>query len=324
MRSAYSSLLLAFAMALSLCALAQSPPASQAQSPLVGPDSAAVIKPRIGEETNLFSTRVREVNVLFSASNWRGHFVSNLTPSDVRVLDNGQEPQALTYFLKQADLPLRIGILIDVSGSVGHFFRAQQQAALIFLQQTLRPSDSASLIAFADRPHTIQALTSNLPLLTDAVHRLKAGESMTAIYDAVKISCDKLSADAEMGLNRRVLILITDGEDNLSHTTLEQAIDAALQSEVVVFALNTSMSPATTDPLLRKLTENTGGTVLHADGARQLKAAFRKVNEQLRNQYLLGYKPPQWRADHSFHKISLSTSRFGLRVRCRKGYYAVE
>ena len=274
----------------------------------------------IAEPTETFSSRVREVNVLFSASDWRGHFVSSLGPSDIKVFDNGHTPQSLTYFLRQSDLPLKVSLLIDVSGSVGTVFRAQRQAAAIFLQQTLRPSDSASIVAFGVQSRVVQDFTSNLQLLSAAVGRMSAGESLTAIYDAVKTSCAMLSAGEEQSLNRRALILITDGEDNSSHISIDAAVDAALQSEVVVFALNTSLAPAYTDPFLQKLTASTSGRVLHARGTGELKAAFRKVNEQLRNQYLLGYKPPQWQADRSFHKIRLTTRRFGLQVHCRKGY----
>ena len=211
-----------------------------------------------------FSARVREVNVLFSASDWRGRFVSNLTASDVRVFDNGKSPQSLTYFLRQSDLPLKVELLIDVSGSVGPVFRSQQQAAAIFLQQALRLSDSAAITTFGVQSHVVQDFSSNLDSLTSAVRRMSAGESLTAVYDAVSGSCARLAGGGESGLNRRALILITDGEDNSSHASIDEAIDAALQSEVVIFALNTSLAPGYTDTFLQKLTESTGGRVLHA------------------------------------------------------------
>jgi VWFA-related protein len=267
---------------------------------------------------------VREVNLLFSASDWRGHLVSNLTPSDIKVLDNGQQPQSLTYFLRQSNLPLKVGLLIDVSESVGTFFKAQQQAAAVFLQQTLRPSDSATIISFGGASRVVQDFTSNLESLTKAVRGLSAGEPSTAIYDAVSSACATLSARAESALTRRVLVLITDGQENSSHSSIEDAIDAALQSGVIVFALNTSPVPVLSEPMLEKLTKSTGGGVLHAHGARELKSAFRKINEQLRNQYLLGYKPPHWQADHSFHRIGVTARRFGLHIHCRKGYFAIE
>lgn len=270
------------------------------------------------------SARVREVSVLFSASDWRGHLVSNLTLSDLNVRDNGQQPQSLTYFLRQSDLPLRIGMLVDVSESVENVFPAQQRAAEIFFRQTMRTSDSASVIALSGQARVAQDFTANLEALTHAVRGLKAGEPSTAIYDAVKTASRKLSSAGNANLSRRVLILITDGEDTSSVAKLEDAISAALQSEVVIFALNTNLVPEATDPLLRKLTESTGGSVLHAREPGELKRAFQKVNEQLRNQYLLGYKPLNWQADDSFHNIRLTTRRFGLRIHCRKGYYASE
>lgn len=295
------------------------PPTEKFSSASRVPSSSDVADTR----TDTFSARVREVNLLFSATDWRGRFLSKLTPSDIKVLDNGQQPESLTYFVRQSDLPLKVGLLIDVSGSVGNFFSDQQQAASIFLQETLRPSDSASIITFGLESRVAQDFTSNLGLLTSAVNRLSVGESSTAIYDAVSSSCVRLSPTSETSSARRVLILITDGEENASHSQIDNAIDAALQSDVIVFALNTNRSQLLTDPMLQKLSKSTGGEVLHARGARELKAAFRRINEQLRNQYLVAYKPLKWKTDDGFHKVRV-TSRFGVRVHCRKGYYATD
>jgi len=296
------------------------PPAEQLSTP--PPSAATSTDKKVEDSAGTFSTGVREVNVVFSASNWHGHFVSNLSPSDVRVFDNGKQPESLTYFFHEADLPLRVGILIDASGSVEHLFGAEQKAAAIFLKETLRPSDSASVNVFGERSRTVQDFTSDLESLTAAVRRLQPTTSATAIYDAVKSACEKLGADRDSTLRRRALILITDGEDNLSRTTIGEAIDAALESEVVVFALNTHPVPQTTQPILRKLAESTGGEAFYSRGAGQLKVAFRRVNDQLRHQYVLAYKPPNWQADHSFHKIRVTTRRLDVWVHCRKGYYA--
>lgn len=179
-------------------------------------------------------------------------------------------------------------------------------------------------MVFADRMQVVQSFTSSLEILTGTVRRLTPGQDSTAIYDAVRSSCEKLAWEDDGSVKRRALILITDGDDNRSRLHIDDAIDVALEHEVVVFALNTHPSPQYTDPPLKKLTESTGGRVLHAYSASELKFAFRKVNEQLRNQYLLGYKPPRWQADHSFHKIRVATRRFGLHIHCRKGYYATE
>lgn len=287
---------------------------------------AALLAPRDAPEgsTKTFSTRVREVNVLFSASDWRGHFVSNLTAADVRVTDNGKPADTITYFLREENLALRVAMLIDVSGSVANVFRGQQKAAALFFQQTLRPADTASLMSFADDVHVIQDFTSNLPSLTSGIKTLAAGDSATAIYDSVRTSCETLGRDRSSSLNRRALILITDGEDNRSQGNIDDAIDAALQSEVVIFALNTHPVPQYTDPSLKRLAESTGGELLHAGRTGELASAFRRVNQQLRSQYLLGYKPPRWDADRSFHRIRLTTHRFGLHVHCRKGYFQAD
>ena len=319
-----SKLLVVLVLALCLPLIAQLSSA-QKQEILPTEPSAIVNGGNIADVgTQTFSTRAREVNVLFSASNWRDQFVSNLKPSDVRVFDNGKESLSLTYFLHETDLPLRVALLIDISGSVEKLFRSQQQAATLFLQQTLRPSDSASVMVFAHHMRVVQNFTSSLETLTGAVRRLVPGEDDTAIYDAVNDACEKLGGEGDGSIKRRALILITDGDENSSRLSIDDAIETALEHEVVVFALNTHPRPQDTDPTLKKLTRSTGGRVLHAYSASELKFAFGKVNEQLRNQYLLGYKPPRWQADHSFHKIRVTTRRFGLRIHCRKGYYAIE
>jgi VWFA-related protein len=275
-------------------------------------------------DTQTFSANVREVSVLFSASDWRGRFVSNLTPADLRVFDNGKQPESITYFLREENLPLEVGILIDVSGSVANVFQAQQKAASLFLQQTLRPSDHASLIAFGSETHVVQDFTPSLSQLASAIGHLTAGDTSTAIYDSVRTSCEKLARRQQSGPNRRALVLITDGEDNASQGQLDDAIDAALQSDVVIFALNTNVNPESTDRGLEKLAENTGGTLLHAAGERALKSAFQRVNQQLRSQYLLGYKPRHLQTDRNFHRIRLTSHKFGLHIYCRKGYYVAD
>jgi VWFA-related protein len=120
------------------------------------------------------------------------------------------------------------------------------------------------------------------------------------------------------------VILITDGEDNAGRASLDDAVDAALEHDVTVFALNTNFTPQLTDAKLKMLAESTGGRVLRAYGEHEWKSAFRKVNQELRNQYLLAYKPPRWQASHSFHKIRIAARRAGLKIHCRKGYYESE
>jgi Ca-activated chloride channel homolog len=304
--------------------LAQSQTSAQAGTRLAESSFAPLSRDTPEASTGTFSTRVREVNVLFSASDWRGHFVSNLTPGDVRVFDNGHPADAITYFLREENLPLKIAMLIDVSGSVTNVFRGQQKAAVLFFQQTLRPSDIGSLMAFSEDVRVIQDFTPNLTSLTSRIGTLAAGNSATAIYDAVQTSCQKLAKERSSSPSRRALILITDGEDNRSLGNIDDAIATALQSEVVIFALNTHPVPQYTDPTLKKLADSTGGELLHAGRTGELASAFRRVNQQLRSQYLLGYKPPRWDADRSFHRIRVTTHRFGLHVHCRKGYYQAD
>jgi Ca-activated chloride channel family protein len=271
-----------------------------------------------------FTTRVREVNLVFSVADRSGRFVSNLTSSDVKVLDNGLPPESVTYFRRHDELPLRVGIAIDTSDSVEQQFRFEQEAAVLFLQQMLRPnSDSALIVGFNGHSALAQGLTADMAGLTKAIHELRIGGE-TAVWDAVRFSCEELARTAEHELTRHALIVITDGDDNVSHSTLDDAISAALQADTVVFVINTHTFSERSDVRLEKLAKSTGGAILPGHGLRELAKAFHDIDRQLRSQYALGYKPPQWRADHSFHSIRLVAQRRGLRVHCRRGYFAVE
>ena len=272
------------------------------------------------------SKEVQEVNVLLTATNWLGHFVKDLNESDVRILDNGRPVERITYFQSQTNLPLRVGILMDASASVTYRFKFEQKSAGAFLRHVLRPgSDLALLVNFNEQPHLAQSLTDKHELVTNAMtHFLPGGE--TAVYDAVAFACTELTKLRDSLPTRRALILITDGDDNHSRLSLQQAVEAALRSETVIYVLSTNPEYSLSlgdagEKNMKRLAEATGGRLLRAATDDDVSRAFGKIDHELRNQYAIGYTPPSVRPDGLFHRlIVLGPKR--LRLFHRQGYYA--
>ena len=275
-----------------------------------------------------FTKHVQEVNLVLTVTNWLGHFVKDLNETDIRILDNDQPAERITYFQTQTNLPLRVGIVMDASASVTYRFKFEQRSASSFLKRVLRRgSDSALLVSFNEEAHLIQHATDDYEALTRSMTRFHPGGE-TAVYDAVAFGCTELSNLQDTSPARRALILITDGADNRSRATLEQAVEAALRSETIVYVLSTNPAYSTDlgemgDTNMKKLAEATGGRLLRADTEDDVSRAFSKIGSELRNQYAIGYKPPRERPDGLFHRlIVLGPKR--LRISHRLGYFAAK
>src|SRR5580704_13801475 len=191
------------------------------------PDSVLTIK-----------KRVDEVNVLFIATDRHGKFVRNLGEKDFTILDDHKPPTAVDSFRKETDLPLQLGLLVDTSGSVRSRFDFEQEAAVSFLQATLRPGfDKAFVMGFSSQSHVMQDFTDNAKLLATGVHDLKDGGG-TALYDAVYNACrDKLAKEMSDRPVRKAVIIVSDGEDNQSDHSRAQAIEMAQRAEVIIYAI---------------------------------------------------------------------------------------
>ncbi len=216
-------------------------------------------------------------------------------------------------------------VAIDVSSSIRERLPFEEHAASTFLKNILRPeTDEAAIIAFGS---TVQdktvGMSSDLSALDTTIHTLQAGGE-TAMYDAIVLSCRKLHDHRRKNLVRPVIILITDGIDTASKSTMKAAEEAAARSEAAIYALD-SNSIYETNPkghlVLEALTRETGGYVLLARENSDLKGAFRTIEKILRCQYALGYAPPALEADGGFRSIKV-TSKAGLQIHARKGYYA--
>lgn len=270
--------------------------------------------------------RVDEVNVRFTVTDSRGRFQNQLTPDDFFVLDNHQPPAAINFFQQQSMLPMRVGILIDVSTSVASRFKFEQKAAGVFLKKVLRPGyDEAFLVAFDNNVHLVEDWSTDPDTAFQKVDALHAGGE-TALYDAVIFACDKLRQRPAESISRAVIILITDGDDTASKAILPDAQQAAAQAETILFALSTNNVAEGKYPkgqaVLDLLSGPTGGRILPAHESFELAAAFANIEQALRSEYVVGYQPADLKLDGSFRPVEILPLKSKLHVRSRRGYYA--
>jgi len=293
-----------------------------------------------------FRTTVYLVDVLFTVLDRRNRLVSTLEKQDFKVLDDNVS-QDIRYFSKQSDLPLRIGMLLDTSNSIRDRLKFEQDAADNFLFSVLRPKkDEAFLMTFDDEPQVLQGFTNDTGALRDHILRTRAGGG-TAVYDAIYDACvNQLSHPPrppgdQPDVVRRVMILISDGEDNLSTHTRSEAIEMAQRTSVVIYSISTSTQWVSLDDpnkeqsgnrkyhltdgdqILKNLAEETGGRAFFPYHVDDLDQSFQDISEELRNQYSIAYDPMNHAFDGRYHKIRVETPEHkGFQVRARRGYYA--
>jgi len=267
---------------------------------------------------------VNEVRVVFTVTDRHGHYIKDLKRTDFRVIDD-QKPAELRSFRSETDLPLQVGLLVDASNSVRDRFKFEQEAAIEFLNSIIRPRyDKAFVVGFDATPEVTQDFTDNTENLSAGVRMLRAGGG-TAMYDALYFACrDKLLKQEQTGPVRRAIILLSDGEDNLSHVTREEAIDMAARAEVIVYTISTNISgmKGKGDKVLERIADATGGRAFFPFQMRDVSDAFLSIQEELRSQYAMAYKPANFIADGRYRTIEILAQDKGLKVRTRKGYYA--
>lgn len=273
-------------------------------------------------------TTVNEVNVIFTVIDKHGHFVRDLKKSDFRVLDDKHPAPQVSSFHTESDLPLIVGLLVDASNSVRDRFKFEQESAIEFLNQTIRPRyDKAFVVGFDVTPEVTQDYTDNTEALSHGVRELRPGGG-TAMYDALYFACrDKLlkQTQNQTGPVRRAIILLSDGEDNQSHVTREEAIEMAERAEVIVYTISTNITGSRNpgDKVLERIADATGGRAFFPFQLTDVANAFAEIQEELRSQYAISYKPPDFKADGRFHTIDIVTQNHkNLKVRARRGYYA--
>jgi Ca-activated chloride channel family protein len=287
--------------------------ASQSQTPS-DEDSATTI-----------TKTVNEVNVVFTVTDKHGRYVKNLARGDFSILDDSKPAEARSFH-NETDLPLQVGLLVDASNSVRDRFKFEQEAAIEFLNQTVRPRyDKAFVVGFDVTPEVTQDFTDNTEALSRGVRALRPGGG-TAMYDALYFACrDKLLKEQQSGPVRRAIILLTDGDDNMSHVTREEAIDMALRADVIVYTISTNVTGSrhAGDKVLERIADATGGRPFFPFQLNDVANAFVEIQDELRSQYALSYKPSDLRNDGRYHTIEIMAQNHkNLRVRSRRGYYA--
>jgi VWFA-related protein len=269
--------------------------------------------------------RVDEVNVLFIATDKHGKFVRNLAQTDFAILDDHKPPQTIIAFRREVDLPLELGFLVDMSGSVHSRFEFEQDASVRFLHDVVRPAfDRAFVMGFNAHAQLTQDFTDNAALLSQGVQRLHSGGG-TALYDAIYHACrDKLLKDRPDHPVRRAIIVVSDGEDNQSEFSQAQAIEMAQRAEVIIYAISTDDSGLILrgDKILQTLADATGGRAFFPYKMKDVTRSFSAIEDELRSQYVVSYKPADFDADGRFRSIEITALKKDLQVRARRGYYA--
>jgi VWFA-related protein len=304
------------AIAIGVCAavFALNAQAPAPQTPLSGAD-----------DQNRIVLDVNRVNILFTVSDKKGRFLTNLAKGDFEVYEN-KKPQKILEFTAESDLPLRLAILIDTSNSIRERFKFEQSAAMEFLNTLLRPrQDRAMVVSFDTNTELVADLTDDLLKLNAAINSLRPGGG-TSMYDAIFYACrDKLMLDQPRSKFRRAMIIVSDGEDNQSRYTLGQALEMAQKADVVVYTISTNISRIESDgdKVLRYLASETGGQAFFPFKVEDLAQSFENIANELRHQYNVFYRPEPLKADGLYHKIEMRvTNRKDVVVRARKGYYA--
>jgi VWFA-related protein len=306
--------------------------------PCPGQDNTAA-KP---EEPTL-KVEVNVVNVFFTVQDKQGGLVASLTKDNFTVSEDGRQ-QAIRYFNKETDLPVTLGLLIDVSPSQGNLIEIEKNAAAEFFGSVLRKKDLAFLISFGGSADLLQDYTNSPRLLRAGLNDLKVNASVsspfqdgpvptiytpkgTVLYDAVYLaSHDELHGQT----GRKALILITDGEDEGSTYKIQDAIEQAQKADAIIYSIEyvdrrfyySQGAFYGGDSALSRMSSETGGRVFRIDKKHTLLDAFREIQEEMRSEYALAYTPTNSARDGTFRKIEIKTDNKDYKVRARKGYYA--
>ena len=277
------------------------------------------------DETQTIVVDVTRVNVLYTVTDKKGRFITDLAKDDFEVRE-GKKSQDILEFNRETDLPLRLAVLVDASNSIRGSFRFLQDAALQFVQSVVRPGqDKATIMSFDTVPQFVTDLSDNMPLLEKGIRGLRPGGG-TALYDAIYLACEeKLIQDQPRHKYRRALIILSDGEDTQSHYSRDQALEMAHKADAAIFAISTNVTrmPSDGDKVLKYLAAETGGTTFFPFKIEDLTQSFENIANEMRHQYSVLYSPNPLRADGLYHELEVRMrTKKDFVVRARKGYYA--
>jgi VWFA-related protein len=291
---------------------------------------------------------VNVVNVLASVHDKKGALINSLQKEDFQLMEDGQ-PQTIKYFTKETDLPLTIGMLVDVSGSQANLIEIERRAASEFFRAVLHKKDVAFLISFGADSELLQDITGSPRLLQEGLDRLRLNAGVggfgggpvptantpkgTVLFDAVSLAAtDRLQKE----VGRKVIVLITDGGDQGSTFTIKRAIEDAQKADAVIYSIyyvdpgayvgrrgGFSFGDAGCESCLKQMSDETGGRVFKVDRSHSLQDAFNQLQDEMRSQYAIGWTPANDRKDGSYHKLDIKVADKNYKVQARKGYYAM-
>jgi len=290
------------------------PPSSTTPAPQPAQDTAA---PTIVVQSN-------EVDLVFTVTDKKGHFITGLKLSDFGLLDNHMQPEAVLHFYPQTNLPLRVGIMLDTSSSIRQRFQFEQQSAIQFLLGVLHQNDRAFVEGFDVQIDVTQAFTNNIDQLEQGISKLRPGGG-TALFDALYSTCkDQMLTLRENGVVRKALVLVSDGDDNYSHALESDAIKECQRADTIVYSISTNVSPSRDkgDDVLQAISDATGGRAFYPTRIEDVANDFTSIQEELRSQYVLEYRPADFKADGSFRTIYLQARDPRYHVRAHTGYFA--
>ncbi len=271
--------------------------------------------------------RANLVNLVFTVTDRNGRFKKDLRREDFGLLDDGRPPAAVIAFTQQTNLPLRIGIMLDTSSSIRTRFKFEQDAAQDFFYQVLKPRDRAFVEGFDIQVALTQDYTGNEDLLNTGIRKLRPGGG-TALFDSLYQTCHEqmltLRDDFDV---RKVIIMVSDGDDNYSRASMTDAIKMCQRAETIVYTISTDTSPTRGrgSEVLKTIADNTGGQAFFPNRLEDVAIGFKNIEEELRSQYSLEYRPADFKLDGSFRTIYLqSTNPRAYHVRAKRGYFATK
>jgi len=288
-------------------------------------ESRAQLPARVSDQT--YRVNVDLVNIFCSVWDKKTNaFVTTLRRDDFTVFEDNRK-QEIKNFVRETNLPLTIAMLLDTSQSVSPKLKFEQEAATSFFHSVLRENDRAMLVDFDSGVSLIQDFTSDPNKMAKEIRALKAAGG-TALYDAIYQTCDE-KLIREIG--RKAIIIMSDGEDQSSRATMEEALNMALRAEATVFSISVNQGgffgvgageKKEGDRILKLLAESTGGRIFYPFKVDELDDAFRQINQELRSQYNIGYLSSNDRRDGSYRKVEITIPDKNLRISYRKAYYA--
>lgn len=300
------------------------PAAGQTQAPAQTPAQADTDQPSQGPVFVLPRVETDEVNQIFTVTDKKGHFITGLRQENFGLLDDGRPPISVKQFTQQTNLPLRVGIMLDTSSSIRQRFQFEQDSAIEFFLQVLHSNDRAFIEGFDVQTDVAQGFTNNIDLLNQGIRKLRPGGG-TALYDALYKTCrDEMLTLRETNSVRKAIILVSDGEDNYSRAEESDAIKMCQRADTIVYAISTNISATKGkgDDVLKTIAQATGGAAFYPVRIEDVATGFRNIEEELRSQYLLIYRPANFKQDGSFRTIYLHAIDSRFQVRTRTGYFA--